>query len=289
MFNFHSALSRQAKQARKGFTLIELLVVIAIIAILIGLLVPAVQKMREAAARAKCSNNLHQMGLAMHGYHDNQKYFPPSFAKPSNWGWAVWLLPYVEQDNLYKTLNPEATSIALLPATMQKLPIYLCPSDPTPAINNFFGGYAKSNYAVSEQVSDGGSMTRIAEITDGTTNTIMIGERDMLNQVGAIWAGRHQPTGVVSVLGRPTWPINTKYAGGTTCCGTDTGCTRYAWSSLHTGGSNFVFCDASVHFLTPGITTDPTQQSCNKPVPANVTYFNLYFKDDGNPVNGSEF
>jgi prepilin-type N-terminal cleavage/methylation domain-containing protein len=277
-------------QSRAAFTLIELLVVIAIIAVLIGLLVPAVQKAREAAARTKCANNLHQLGLAFHGYHDVSGWFPPSFAKPSNWGWGVWILPFVEQDNVYRTLDPLNTNISLSATTTLPLPVYLCPSDPTPNINNFFGGYAKSNYAVSEQVSDGGSQIRIRDVTDGTSNTIMVGERDMLNQVGAIWAGRHQPTGVVSVLGRPTWPINTKYAGGTTCCAADTTCTRYAWSSLHTGGgANFVFCDASVHYLNQSIATDPTQANCSKPVYANVAYFNLYFKDDGNPISGVDY
>ncbi|HEY7425997.1 MAG TPA: DUF1559 domain-containing protein [Gemmataceae bacterium] len=273
---------------RRGFTLIELLVIIAIIAVLVGLLLPAVQKVREAAARTSCTNNLHQLGLAMHSYHDANHAFPPAFAKPSNYGWSVWLLPYVEQTNLFNTLNPNATTLSLNGSTTLKLSVFTCSMDPSGAINNYFAGYAKSNYVVSEQVSDGGSAIPISAITDGTSNTIMLGERDMQKQVGAVWAGRDSAhdalSGVEPVIGRPTWPINTPFAGAP-----DANCTRYAWSSYHAGGTNFAFCDASVHYLRNTLANDPSQQNCNKPVPSNFPLLNLYFASDGYLVNGNDF
>jgi prepilin-type N-terminal cleavage/methylation domain-containing protein/prepilin-type processing-associated H-X9-DG protein len=272
-----------------GFTLIELLVVIAIIAILIGLLLPAVQKVREAAARAKCTNNLKQMGLAMHNYHDTNSAFPPAFAKPSLYGWGVWILPFLEQDNLYKALNPTQTTLALNALTTAPVAVYLCPSDRGDIINPFSSGYAKSNYVVCEPICDGGSAYNIQSITDGTSNTLMLGERDMQKQVGGVWAGRDTTLSIPSVIGRPTWPLNTPYVGATPCCAGDPNCTHWAWASMHPGGANFVFCDASVRFLRNGIPTDPTQASCNKPTYANVTFFNLYFKDDGNVVNPTDF
>ncbi len=273
---------------RRGFTLIELLVVIAIIAVLIGLLLPAVQKVREAANRTQCENNLHQLGLAMHSYHDVNRAFPPAFAKPSNYGWSTWLLPYVEQQNLFNTLDPYATVLSRNGNTTLKLSVFVCPSDPGGNLNNYFGGYAKSNYVVSEQVSDGGSSIPMSTITDGTSNTIMIGERDMQKQVGAAWPGRDPKdsilSGVEAVIGRPTWPINTAYAGAP-----DASCTRYAWASYHPGGADFAFCDGSVHFLVNSIANDPRQQNCSKPVPANFPLLNLYFSSDGYVVNGSDF
>src|SRR6476619_5400678 len=115
-------------QSRRGFTLIELLVVIAIIAILIGLLLPAVQKIREAANRMKCSNNLKQMVIGLHNHHDATGSFPPAYKGPNldpGWGWSTFLLPYVEQDNLYRELQVDSLKFGLgaNPATPAQHPL----------------------------------------------------------------------------------------------------------------------------------------------------------------------
>ncbi|WP_339743679.1 DUF1559 domain-containing protein [uncultured Rubinisphaera sp.] len=135
---------------RNAFTLIELLVVIAIIAILVALLLPAVQQAREAARRSQCKNNLKQMGLALHNYHDIHNTLPPAVMRPSysvsagffgkpGWGWGTMLLPFIEQSALYDSMNINVNVMEDTPAMLQytqtAIPIYLCPSSPAPLIN----------------------------------------------------------------------------------------------------------------------------------------------------------
>ena len=134
----------------RGFTLIELLVVIAIIAILIALLLPAVQQAREAARRTQCRNNLKQIGLALHNYHDTFRLFPPGVIRDGQnnseaWGWTVFILPFLEQANLYNQLDPDTYRLRDLLAGLNPtypaptanaailqnpLSVFICPSDP---------------------------------------------------------------------------------------------------------------------------------------------------------------
>src|SRR6516164_9937691 len=121
---------------RRAFTLIELLVVIAIIGILIALLLPAVQKVRDAANRTKCTNSLKQLGLGVHNYHDVFQCFPPNLldsynADGRNWNWIAHLLPYIEQDNVARLFDTNTQKCSDVPAVLANgFKILLCPSDP---------------------------------------------------------------------------------------------------------------------------------------------------------------
>lgn len=184
---------------RRGFTLIELLVVIAIIAILIGLLLAAVQKIREAANRMKCTSNLKQLGLAAHNYHDTYGRFPTGVSAPGSDGRTtclfVELLPFIEQDNLYRTWNfTTATANYGAVGTPASRPIntFVCPSaalrenpitlsSMTLGLTCYAGNGGARTFPTTTATRDGifhqDSSVRFSDVTDGLSNTLMLGER----------------------------------------------------------------------------------------------------------------
>jgi len=270
------------RRTRRGFTLIELLVVIAIIAILIGLLLPAVQKIREAANRMKCANNLHQMVLGLHNYHDTNGSFPPAYQTgpgtsfQPGWGWSTWILQFVEQDNKYRQLDPDHVLFGLgsdpalptpaQPGTQDKLSIFRCPSDPAPDQNSQRQNFAMSNYrAVAgpitypyffENQDMGGVMfensaIRLTDITDGTSQTLCVGECIFDLKTGkraCIWPGMHGLDGGSVWISDVMWWVDEATA-------QVNGTAPQAFSSRHPGGAMFAFCDGSVRFFRTG--TDP--------------------------------
>jgi prepilin-type N-terminal cleavage/methylation domain-containing protein len=286
------------QRARAAFTLIELLVVIAIIAILIGLLVPAVQKVREAAARTQCKNNLKQISLALHGYHDTYKVFPPG-ATSGNWGWSFLTLPYLEQAPLYNLINPNTNNVRAalktnLPTLQTTLSVFICPSDTGDPLNKnrpFFNGniLAMSNYpgnggnAGGDGIFAVNSKIRIGDITDGTSNVFLVGERSTQSFAfgttpnsnwAALWAGYDSQTSQppIQVLWGYTQYRMMDGNGPTTGNVPD-----QAFSSLHTGGAQFSLGDGSVRFVS----TDIPWNSSSTP---SATYNYLGARADGNPV-----
>jgi len=284
---------------RNGFTLIELMVVVAIIGTLVTLLLPAVQKVREAANRMSCENNLKQIALALHGYHDVRKGFPSGYSASGpyvdgatdtapGWGWATFVLPYLEQDTISSQLifdQPIQNSSGV--QTLVKM--FVCPSDiaPTSAfpVPDGFGNIvclsAPTSYAAccgndasdtTDPTGNGvfyrNSRTRMADITDGTSNTILVGERAWAKANGA-WPGAI-PGGVIlrgqfnpcqpdipgawypsSTLAIAHAHMNNALQDPDGSAGMDD------FSSMHIGGSLFVFADGSVHFLRSISTDNP--------------------------------
>jgi prepilin-type N-terminal cleavage/methylation domain-containing protein/prepilin-type processing-associated H-X9-DG protein len=349
-------------RSRPAFTLIELVVVIAIIAILIGLLLPAVQKVREAAARLKCANNLKQLGIAVHAYADsNQERFPhngENFAGPS---WAVLLLPYIEANNFYRRfVIPQGSNwfygYGAETSNMRAqyevvVPVFVCPSslspplrvvdwtfgrpgdpkvlvghyqgisgattsgtdyrDPTGAGRNttdcagqcYWESYLAYNGVIVpfNRLGSGPYPIRFASVTDGLSNTIMIGESSRMVDwpagqcgIGSLgkylyashrgwgnWLGevngdqywQSTPTcgGEQGPITSVRWPINrtftTSDSGG---IGMGPWNANHGINSQHSGGANVVLADGAVKFLTDATAWDVLQRLC--------------IRDDGKPV-----
>jgi len=301
--------SRHRRQIR-GFTLIELLVVIAIIALLVALLLPAVQQAREAARRSQCTNNLKQIGLALHNYHDSYKKFPPGcatdqppYGSGGGWGssWMVFILPYIDQGPLYKLWQFTGGNSGYVNANNRALTnglvldIYRCPSSTLPAVatsapNSMVPSYAgimgdagvfpgstgavsgSSGIANNTGVLSFSSQVRIPSITDGTSQTIMVGENSAVyvDNAGTLQPGL-TPSGIYgwamgwqsSATTVPSgdnrcfncltvrYTINMRGTAVSNAAGLNSDCgTNFPINSAHTGGANVVFADGSVQFLT---------------------------------------
>lgn len=346
--------------SRHGFTLVELLVVIAIIGVLVGLLLPAVQAAREAARRMQCSNNLKQLSLAIHNYHDTHRNFPvqglPAHGSNNAWGWGAFILPFVEQTALYNTIqpgigfaaNPANTGTLPLPTTLyngqnllqQPVAVYECPSDSGGHLNQFYANprnsnnpanwYAKSNYVPNQNVihkSEGtfsgppsAQPVNMGGITDGTSNTLLLGERALritaknINRStgGVIW-GKPTNNSDAATCFHPNYPINSTDPSDDFRANNYTGiystatnsCNAHVATSNHVGGAQFSLCDGSVRFISQNIASNPiaynnpagnaTQPGCTSTnYGANMaqtagpgfTYQNLYHRNDGNVIGG---
>jgi prepilin-type N-terminal cleavage/methylation domain-containing protein/prepilin-type processing-associated H-X9-DG protein len=301
-----------ASRPRRGFTLIELLVVIAIIGVLIGLLLPAVQKVRDAANRTKCSNNLKQVGLALHNYYSTFEFFPPGqtgwtdaatpypFVPGMSTGgrtcWVIYLLPFIEQQALYGELyawmvanknviyeNEASYGTSPYPNAINTIiPTLVCPADSaspkdgtasSPYHEGFHGNYslcgagmtdltgAAGNGTALDGIFYAGSRTRVADITDGTSNTLAGAETILVNGAnddrrGRYWNSYAMAETLISTVASPNTSTGDHSY---TCtaipmapCTTAGSYVKYA-RSYHPGGVNGVMADGSVRFFANSI------------------------------------
>lgn len=350
--------SLSTKQKVKGFTLIELLVVIAIIAILVALLLPAVQQAREAARRSTCKNNLKQLGIALHNYHDTFSVFPMGWwdrwsatgqnvGDDGHWGWGTYILPYMEQGPLYDQLapgdnNPTANNLAgtlaaaindgtLLAAMQNGIASYRCPSDPTGPINpdQQIGGQslATSNYvashgsgtfgfpnnaggswkapdgatSVSQDFSNGmfGRMfcVKMRDITDGTSNSIAIGERaqsvstgggsSRLCRASVVFGMRDNDRNATSwgpYVNHGAGKYGLNSTAGPLGGGDSKDMCAGGFSSKHRGGAQFVMADGGVRFISENINHDFGEVGGGGPWDVDTTFEFLLGINDGNSV-----
>jgi prepilin-type N-terminal cleavage/methylation domain-containing protein len=308
----HARLGTRSAEA--AFTLVELLVVLAIVGVLIGLLLPAVQKVREAANRTRCQNNLHQIGLALHNYHGTYGSFPPGFVCPQpqanpnytapGWGWAALLLPFLEQDNLYRQINlkvpvedPSHLGVRTTP-----LALFVCPSDyatglftiedqngiplAQAATNSYVASFGVGVDLDNELDDANGvffrnSHIRVTDITDGSSTTFAVGERAALF-TQAPWAGAVS-NGTTRVT--PGAPVNDPAAveeAPTQVLAhvavhtlNDPNSDPEDFFSPHRGTGLFLFADGSVRALAAGIDL--------------ATYQALATRDGGEAVNPGDF
>ncbi len=286
------------RSLRQAFTLVELLVVIAVIGVLIALLLPAVQAARESARRASCTNNLKQIGLAMHMHHDTYQRFPPGWAGyvPNStvpqplgtpgWGWAAMTLPFIEQENLYRQrvhLDLPIMDPANAEARVSVIPTFRCPSDSADrtfdadklhlghdhehegeeheyegeeaqfAMCNYIGMFGTgdlddcAHLAPGEQCRGDGclfhnSEVTIADIRDGTSQTLLVGERSTRTGYST-WVGvpPYDECMPAAVLGAANDPPNLRLDH------------AHNFSSDHPAGTNFLLADGSVRMIAETI------------------------------------
>jgi prepilin-type N-terminal cleavage/methylation domain-containing protein/prepilin-type processing-associated H-X9-DG protein len=291
-------------KSRRGFTLIELLVVIAIIAVLIGLLLPAVQKVRESANRAKCSNNLKQLGLALHNYHGDRQLFPSgvynmigsdgaAYVGEDRRVWLHYILTYIEQPTIGTAAQNEVATNALYAVAPTSsyvnnvINLLMCPSDVNAGKKYTFGnsgqGFHANYVACAGSTTFNGASTTpaftvldgifyaqsqnsIANITDGTSNTLLLSEILVSPDVtqhdcrGRIWNNARSASVLFSTFGQPntSTPDRLSHCQSIPTAPCTTGSDNMVTfaRSLHPGGVNAVLADGSVRFVSNAI--DPT-------------------------------